>query len=180
MQIHNLNDAKLITITSHLDSRGWFAESWSDKWMEELGITKPFVQANTVHSELQYTIRGLHAQTSPHQTAKLLQVISGAVMDVFVDARLGSSTFGQWNAIMLDEGNPRILYIPAGFYHGYITLTDNTVVHYQQDEYFTRESECGLLWNDPEINIDWNLNGAIPIVSAKDHAQPDWHNAIKF
>ena len=181
MQVYNLiGGAKLLTFARHTDSRGWFAESWSNKWMEEYGIAKPFVQSNTVRSELKHTIRGLHTQIPPHQTSKLLQVIRGAVLDVFVDARVDSATYGQWGSVTLSEDTAQLIYVPDGFYHGYMTLVDDTIVHYQQDEFYSSDSDHGLLWNDSTINIEWGLNGAIPIVSSKDTAQPTWNLAKKF
>ena len=181
MQIQRLiGGVKLLTFARHTDSRGWFAESWSNKWMEEYGITKPFVQSNTVYTELKHTIRGLHTQISPHQTSKLLQVIHGAVLDVFVDARADSATYGQWESVILYENTSQLIYVPDGFYHGYMTLVDNTIVHYQQDAYYSAESDYGLLWNDTTINVEWGLKGAIPIVSAKDITQPAWNHAKKF
>jgi dTDP-4-dehydrorhamnose 3,5-epimerase len=177
---HLIGGAKLLTFARHSDSRGWFAESWSNKWMEEYGISKPFVQSNTVYTELRNTIRGLHTQIPPFQTSKLLQVIRGAVLDVFVDARMDSSTYGKWGAVTLHENAAQLIYVPGGFYHGYMTLANDTIVHYQQDAYYAANADHGLLWNDPTIDIAWGLDTATPIVSAKDIAQPGWEHAIKF
>jgi dTDP-4-dehydrorhamnose 3,5-epimerase len=101
-------------------------------------------------------------------------------LDVFVDARQESPTFGQWFSYELNDDIPQILYIPRGFYHGYMTLTDDVIVHYQQDEFFTPECEQGLIWNDPTLQIDWQLGGAEPIVSIKDAQQPTWDQVHKF
>jgi dTDP-4-dehydrorhamnose 3,5-epimerase len=181
MQIQNLiGGAKLLTFARHSDSRGWFAESWSNNWMDEYGIAKSFVQSNTVQTRLKHTIRGLHTQIPPHQTSKLLQVIRGAVIDVFVDARSESDSYGKWSTVTLTEDTAQLIYVPGGFYHGYMTLVDDTIVHYQQDEFYSAESDYGLLWNDPTINIEWGLNGELPIVSDKDTAQPIWELAKKF
>ena len=181
MNIQKLEGGALVVSFNRFsDNRGWFSESWSDKWMDEMGITRPFVQSNTVWTERKNTIRGLHAQSAPHQVAKMLQVIKGRIQDVFVDARKDSDTFGKWFSVTLDESIPQVLYVPQGFYHGYMTLTDDVIVNYQQDEFFTPSSEQGLLWNDPTVNIDWMLGQAVPIVSTKDAEQKSWQEATKF
>lgn len=181
MTIHTLDcGALVVTYNQFRDTRGWFSETWSDKWLPEMGIPKPFVQQNTVWTENKNTIRGLHAQTAPAEVAKFIRVIKGRILDVFVDARQDSPTFGQWFSYELDDSIPQILYIPRGFYHGYMTLTDDVIVHYQQDEFFTPECEVGLRWNDPTVNIDWKLDGAVPTVSMKDDAQKSWEEAVKF
>jgi dTDP-4-dehydrorhamnose 3,5-epimerase len=181
MKVYELEGgAKLVTFNRYPDNRGWFSESWSNKWMDDLKITRSFVQANTVWTERKNTIRGLHAQSEPHQVAKMLQVIKGSILDVFVDAREGSDTFGKWFSVPLDQDTPQVLYVPQGFYHGYMTTSDDTVVCYQQDEFFTPASEHGLLWNDSTLNINWQLGNAVPIVSAKDEQQKTWQDATKF
>ena len=181
MNVHELDcGAKVITFNRYADSRGWFSESWSNKWLEEAGFTRPFIQANTVYTQSKNTIRGLHAQSAPAEVAKLVQVIKGSILDVFVDARADSPTFSKWYSYELHEHIPQLLYIPAGFYHGYMSLTDDVVAHYQQDEYFTPTSEHGLLWNDPTLNIDWQLGEAVPTISEKDSQQKLWQDATKF
>lgn len=181
MTIHTLEcGAFVVTHNQFRDSRGWFSETWSDNWLPDLGIPKTFVQQNTVWTERKNTIRGLHAQQQPAEVAKFIRVIKGRILDVFVDARSESPTFGQWFSYELDESIPQILYVPRGFYHGYMTLTDDVIVHYQQDEFFTPDAEVGLRWNDPTLNIDWKLDGAIPIVSLKDDTQKTWAEAAKF
>jgi len=181
MNIQKIDSGALvISFNRFSDNRGWFSESWSDKWMTEMGLSRPFVQSNTVWTERKNTIRGLHSQSEPHQVAKMLQVIKGRILDVFVDARKGSDTFGKWFSVTLDESIPQVLYIPQGFYHGYMTLSDDVIVHYQQDEFFTPASEHGLLWNDSTIGIDWKLGQAVPIISPKDSAQKSWADATKF
>ena len=172
--------AQVVSFNRFSDNRGWFSESWSDKWMTEMGLSRPFVQSNTVWTERKNTIRGLHAQSEPHQVAKMLQVIKGRILDVFVDARKDSNTFGKWFSVTLDESIPQVLYVPQGFYHGYMTLSDDVIVNYQQDEFFTPASEHGLLWSDSTIGIDWKLGQAVPIISPKDSAQKSWADATKF
>jgi dTDP-4-dehydrorhamnose 3,5-epimerase len=172
--------AKVVTYNRFADNRGWFSETWSTKWANELGFTKPFIQSNIVWTENKNTIRGLHAQSVPAEVAKFIQVIKGSILDVFVDARYDSETFGKWYSYELKDSIPQVLYIPRGFYHGYMSLTDDVIVQYQQDEYFTPDNEHGLLWNDAELAIDWRLDGAVPIVSEKDSAQKPWAIVRKF
>lgn len=181
MNIHNLNcGAFVVTHNRFQDSRGAFSETWSDKWLPDLGVPRPFVQQNTVWTENKNTIRGLHAQSGDAEVAKFIRVIKGRILDVFVDARQESPTFGQWFSYELDESIPQILYIPTGFYHGYMTLSDNCIVHYQQDQFFTPEAEVGLRWDDETVSINWGLDGAVPTVSIKDAAQKSWADAHKF
>ena len=181
MQIYRLeSDAFVVTFNQFKDNRGWFSETWSDKWLPDLGIPSPFVQQNTVWTENKNTIRGLHAQSAPAEVAKFIRVIKGRILDVFVDARQQSPTFGKWFSYELNESTPQILYIPTGFYHGYMTLTDDVIVHYQQDAFFEPAYEQGLIWNDPTLQIDWQLNGAVPVVSTKDAQQQTWDQVHKF
>ena len=175
--------AKLIDFKRFKDDRGWFSESWSNKWQQETGIILPFVQSNTVWTEKAFTVRGLHAQSGTGAVAKLLQVIKGEIVDVFVDARKESPTFGQYGSIHLTSEQLQLIYIPRGFYHGYVTLSDDVIVHYQQDNFFDSEKEHGLLWNDPTVAIDYdrygvNLNEII--ISEKDKIQRTWASATKF
>jgi dTDP-4-dehydrorhamnose 3,5-epimerase len=175
--------AKLIDFPRFKDNRGWFSESWSNKWQQETGIILPFVQSNTVWTEKAFTVRGLHAQGGTGAVAKMLQVIKGEIIDVFVDARSESPTFGKWEAVHLKEGQPQLIYVPRGFYHGYATLTDDVIVHYQQDNYFDGASEHGLRFDDQTVLIDWDRWGIDinnVIVSDKDRAQKSWANATKF
>lgn len=181
MKIYKLEcSAFVVTFNQYKDNRGWFSETWSDKWLPDLGIPKTFVQDNTVWTQSKNTIRGLHAQVAPAEVSKFIRVIKGKILDVFVDARQGSETFGKWFTYELSEDIPQILYIPSGFYHGYMTLTDDVIVHYKQDEFFTPEHEVGLRWDDPDVQIDWQLNGAVPIVSQKDQQQKSWQEVHKF
>lgn len=175
--------AKLIDFKRFADNRGWFSECWSEKWQEETGIILPFVQSNVVWTEKAFTVRGLHAQGGTGAVAKMLQVIKGEVLDVFVDARQESETFGQWEAVHLTEGQPQLIYVPRGFYHGYVTLTDNVIVHYQQDNFFDGANEHGLAFKDPTVHIDydrWGINLNDITISEKDKAQKSWAEATKF
>jgi len=134
--------------------------------MAERGLDLPWVQENHSKSEEKHIIRGLHFQFPPHSETKLVRCVRGAVLDVFVDLRLGSATFGQWDSIRLDEDNKKMILIPRGFAHGFCTLTEVSEVLYKVDNYYSKPNEGGLLWNDPDIGIQWPTQS--PILSDKD------------
>ena len=158
----------------HGDNRGWFMETYSEPKYAELGITNHFVQDNHSMSAKKGTLRGLHYQNNPHAQAKLVRCTKGAIIDVVVDLRKGSTTFLQWVSVELSEENKRQLYIPRGFAHGFLTLTDNVEFEYKVDNLYSKECDRGILYNDPSISIDWSelLNGISPILSEKDIISP--------
>ncbi len=147
------------------DHRGYFLESYSAKKYKDGGINVDFVQDNESKSE-QNVLRGLHFQKPPHAQAKLVRVIKGAVLDVAVDIRKGSKTYGKYVAVELSEKNKTQFFIPEGFAHGFLTLEDDTIFAYKCSKFYDKESEGSLLWNDPDINIDWQVEN--PILSEKD------------
>ena len=150
------------------DNRGCFFESFSVRKFEELiGLKVDFVQDNESHS-VYGTVRGLHLQTGVHAQAKLVRVVSGRVLDVAVDLREGSPTFGHHFSIELSGENHLQMFIPKGFAHGFSVLSDEVVFQYKCDEYYAPQSEAALLWNDPDLGIDWKLPESEVIVSAKD------------
>lgn len=149
------------------DARGYFFESFNEKLLAEAGVTTHFVQDNQSLSQ-KGVLRGLHFQAPPHAQAKLVRVISGAVLDIAVDIRKGSPTYGKHYSIELNGRNKTMFYIPAGFAHGFATLEDHTVFSYKCSAYYNKDSEGTLLWNDPELEIDWNLFA--PLLSEKDKA----------
>lgn len=150
------------------DSRGFFYESFYASRYEELGLTKPFVQDNLSRSK-KSTLRGLHYQLQRPQ-AKLVSVIRGRVFDVAVDVRQGSPTFGQWFGIELSDANHLQLFIPEGFAHGFAVLSDEVDFFYKCSDYYHPASEQGVLWNDPDIGINWDIEQ--PILSKKDEVYP--------
>jgi len=147
------------------DERGYFYESYQKDKFLKLGIDANFVQDNESMSG-KGVLRGLHFQSPPFAQGKLVRVVSGAVMDVAVDLRLHSETYGKWESVKLSAENKLMLWIPEGFAHGFITLEDNTIFQYKCTNYYNRESERGIIWNDPNLSIDWGTDN--PLVSEKD------------
>lgn len=162
----------IITPDVYTDERGWFVESFQDeRYRESLGLApnEKFVQDNLSFSK-QGVLRGLHYQATPFAQGKLVSVFSGRVMDVVVDIRFGSPTFGEHLAIELSAENHKQLWIPVGFAHGFITLEDNTLFVYKCTNVYSKEHDRGLLWNDPALGIDWGVETSI--VSEKDQQHP--------
>jgi dTDP-4-dehydrorhamnose 3,5-epimerase len=148
------------------DARGFFMRSFDVGMFKTAGLERNWVQENHSRSERRGIIRGLHFQFPPFAETKLLRCIRGAVLDVFVDLRANSSTFGQWDAIELSEANKKMVFIPRGFAHGFCTLTTESEVLYKVDNVYNREHEGGLLWSDPDIGIEWPVS--TPVLSEKD------------
>ncbi len=155
-----------ITLKPHLDSRGFFMRTFDESIFRENEIERKWVQENHSRSEEKGIIRGLHFQLPPFSETKLVRCIKGAILDVFVDLRKDSSTFGKWDAIELSEENKKMVFIPRGFAHGFCTLTDESEILYKVDNFYSPEAEAGLLWNDENLNIDWPEKN--PILSEKD------------
>ncbi|WP_026794518.1 MULTISPECIES: dTDP-4-dehydrorhamnose 3,5-epimerase [Planktothrix] len=151
------------------DERGFFFESFNQKnFTEKTGITSEFVQDNHSRS-VQGVLRGLHYQIQ-HTQGKLLRVIAGEIFDVAVDMRKSSPNFGEWVGCILSAENKRQFWIPPGFAHGFVVISDIAEVLYKTTDYYAPEYERSLLWNDPDLGIDWPLEGITPILSAKDQA----------
>lgn len=154
----------------HGDHRGFFMESYNEKKWNELGLNYSFVQDNHSLSVEAGVLRGLHYQLNPKAQTKLVRVTAGAIYDVVVDIRKSSPTFGQWVGVILSASNKRQLLVPKGFAHGFCTLAPNSEVLYKVDEYYAPECDRGILWNDPELGIDWPVSK--PILSEKDEKHP--------
>lgn len=150
------------------DDRGFFFESYHETKFAELGIRDRFVQDNHARS-VRHTLRGLHYQVR-HPQAKLCRVILGEVLDVVVDVRHGSPHFGKWESGILSAQNKLEMYVPAGFAHGYLVLSETAEFLYKCSDFYHPEYERGVLWNDPEIGITWGVQG--PILSDKDRRNP--------
>lgn len=162
---------KLIKPKRHGDHRGYFAETYSCRQHTELGIDYEFVQDNHSLSRAVGTLRGLHFQAPPHAQAKLVRCGRGAIFDVAVDIRWGSPTYGYWKGYELTSENGDQLYIPVGFAHGFVTLELESEIVYKCSDYYAPETEGAILWNDPDIGINWPTV-ADPILSDKDAAAP--------
>lgn len=152
------------------DHRGWFAETWSKKKLEELGIDADFVQDNQSFTAKKGTLRGLHFQMDPMAQSKLVRVVSGAVMDVAVDLRKGSPTYLKWVSVELSAENKRQFFIPRGFAHGFVTLTDDVNFVYKCDNYYSKECDRSVRFDDEAIGVEWNVEN--PIISDKDMNAP--------
>lgn len=153
------------------DHRGYFFESFSESRFNEVVRETRFVQDN--ESKSRYgVLRGLHFQKPPYAQSKLVRVVKGAVLDVAVDIRKGSPTFGQHVAVELTEGNHRQFFVPRGFAHGFVVLTDEVIFQYKCDNYYAPEYEGAIAWDDPDLGIDWKIPAEDVILSAKDTCHP--------
>lgn len=152
------------------DARGWFMESWSQRKMHDAGIDVQFVQDNQSFSAQKGTLRGLHYQLNPMCQAKLLRCTRGKIFDVAVDIRKGSPQYGKWVGVELSAENKKQLFIPRGFAHGFITLTDDVEVQYKADNYYAPECDGNIRWDDPDIGVEWPLKPVI--LSEKDSKAP--------
>lgn len=152
------------------DKRGYFFESYRREVYKDLGIEEDFVQDNESFS-VKGTLRGLHYQERPHAKAKLVRVVHGKVLDVAVDIRKDSPTFGKHHTVLLEADRHNMFLIPAGFAHGFVALEDS-VFFYKCSNYYNQASEGGILWNDPQLDIDWGIDD--PIVSEKDQVLPNF------
>ncbi len=153
------------------DSRGYFFESWSKTKYDELIGPVHFIQDNESKS-VKGTLRGLHFQNDPFAQAKLVRVIEGSVFDVAVDIRPGSDTFGQWYGVELSAQNKLQLFVPKGFAHGFLVLSDTAIFSYKVDAVWNKESEGAIRWDDPSIGIEWPMSADEMILSEKDRVAP--------
>lgn len=174
MQISRLDiaDVLLVTPTKHADPRGFFSETFrADAFAaQETGVQ--FVQDNHVRSTQKGVLRGLHYQTPPHPQGKLVRCVRGSILDVAVDIRRGSPSFGRHVAVELSADNWQQLWVPAGFAHGYVTLEDDCEVIYKVTDYYAPQCDRGIAWNDPALAIDWRFPAADLVLSDKDRKQP--------
>lgn len=161
------------------DERGYFMESFNEKTFQE-GVKQAvhFVQDNQSFST-KGVLRGLHYQTGEHAQAKLVRVLQGEVLDVAVDIRPNSPTFGQYEAVLLSGENQRQFFVPRGFAHGFLVLSETATFFYKCDNFYNKESEGGIIYNDETINIDWQFSLEDLIISEKDKVQPTLENAKK-
>ena len=151
------------------DSRGWFMETYTKNKLLEITDFE-FVQDNQSYSSQKGILRGLHCQTNPHCQTKLIRCTKGEIADVIVDIREGSPTFKKWIKVILTAENKKQLFIPKGFLHGFVTLTDEVEVQYKVDDYYSKECDRSVKFNDPEFGVDWGITN--PILSEKDKNAP--------
>ena len=176
----NIPDVILCEPTVFNDERGYFFESFNQEVFEKyLGKPVHFCQDNEAKST-KGVLRGLHYQLPPFAQSKLVRVISGKVLDIAVDIRKGSATFGQYVALELSGENMLQVFIPAGFAHGYVVLSDEAVFSYKVDNYYSKSHERGIIFNDQELQIDWKLAHNELIISEKDKIQPTFNKADLF
>jgi dTDP-4-dehydrorhamnose 3,5-epimerase len=153
------------------DARGFFMEAYNQRVFQENGVQEIFVQDNVSRS-VKGTLRGLHYQLRPHAQGKLVRVTEGAVFDVAVDIRRGSPTFGQWFGHTLSAENKQAMYVPPGFAHGFLVLTDQAEFTYKCTALYRREAERGIAWNDPRVAVQWPLAPDVELLSEKDRKAP--------
>lgn len=156
------------------DNRGWFMETYNEEKFKEMGIDCKFVQDNMSYSALKGTLRGLHYQREPYSQSKLVRCTKGCVIDVAVDIRKGSPTYGLWESIELSSENKKMFFMPHGIAHGFLTISDEVEFQYKCDNLYNKASEGGIKYDDPTINVDWGslLKGITPILSDKDKILP--------
>ncbi len=169
-----LPGVRIIDIEERRDDRGFFARGWCRKEFEAQGLTARIAQANISYSRHKGTLRGMHYQVSPHEEAKVVRCTRGAIHDVIVDLREDSPTFKQWIGVELNQDNHRMLYVPEGFAHGFMTLRDDTEVFYLVSEFYTPGAEAGLRYNDPAFGIEWP--GEPAVITDKDRSWPDFED----
>ena len=165
-------EVKLITPSRFQDPRGFFSETWNYTRFNDAGVSGPFIQDNHVASTVAGVLRGLHCQVGPNAQGKLVRCVKGAIFDVAVDARKGSPTFGKWVGAELSAANWTQIWVPVGFLHAYCTLTPDTEVIYKVTGAYDKAAERGVIWDDPDVGIDWPVDADRVILSDKDKMLP--------
>ena len=168
-----LAGAFVITPERIHDQRGFFARTWCRRDFEERGLNASVAQCNLSCSARRGTLRGMHYQKAPHAEAKLIRCASGAIHDVIIDLRPSSETYGRHFGIRLDPSDDRMLYVPEGFAHGFVTLENETTVFYQMSEFYEPSAAAGVRWNDPAFGIDWPIEPTT--MAERDRTYPDFH-----
>ncbi len=174
VQRFGIEGVLLITPRRFGDSRGWFSETYRADGWTAAGVEPELVQDNHSFSGPVGTVRGLHCQLAPHAQGKLVRVLRGAIFDVAVDARAGSPTRGQHVGAVLSAENNAQFWVPVGFLHGFCTLEPDTEVAYKCSDYYSPQSERGVIWNDPALGIDWPVPPERAVLSDKDRVLPDF------
>ena len=169
-----ISEVKIITPRRFSDDRGFFSETYNARAFKAAGIAADFVQDNHSYSAKRGTVRGLHYQAPPHAQSKLVRVLRGAVIDVAVDARKASPTFGKWVRAELSAENGAQIFVPKGFLHGFVTLEPDTEVAYKVDAFYDGASDGSVKWDDPDLAIDWGVGEYEASLSDKDKRAPGW------
>ena len=170
MELHRatLEGVVVLVPRRFADERGYFSETWNQKLLQDAGIDCQFVQDNQSFSRHPGTIRGLHYQSPPHAQSKLVRVSKGSIVDVAVDVRRGSPTYGRWVSEIISAENGRQLLVPKGFLHGFATLEPDCEVIYKVTEHYAQDCDGTVRFDDPDLNIDWQLGANKPVLSNKD------------
>ena len=173
MKFHQIELRGAVVVEPELlkDSRGFFARVWCQKEFEQNGLVPQTAQCNISYNNKKATVRGMHYQVAPYQETKLVRCTAGAIYDVIIDLRPDSPTFRKWAGVELTADNRKMLYVPEGFAHGYQTLTDDSEVFYQVSQFYTPQSEGGVRWDDPALQIEWPIKKGI-VISEKDNNWP--------
>lgn len=174
MQVHDLalTGIREIVPDRHLDERGYFSETYSDRQFERAGLGRTWVQDNQSYSEDAYVLRGLHFQKEPYAQDKLIRVVTGSIFDVAVDIRIGSPNYGRWIGVNLSSIAGNQLLVPKGFAHGFLTLEPKTIVAYKVSVFYEPDAEQCIRFDDPQLNIAWPHDEKTPRLSARDAAAP--------
>jgi dTDP-4-dehydrorhamnose 3,5-epimerase len=167
-----IEDIFVILPTKHGDHRGFFSETYRSDFLRAQNVDAVFVQDNHVYSAERGVLRGLHFQTPPHAQGKLVRCVRGSILDVGVDIRTGSPTFGRHVAVELSSTNWKQLWLPPGFAHGYVTLEADCEVIYKVTDYYAQDCERGMAWDDPHLGIDWRISTTGLVLSDKDRVNP--------
>ncbi len=183
IEIRNLEipEIKIIKPKQHLDHRGFFSETYNKKLLSEYGIDIDFVQDNHAFSKSKHTLRGLHFQDGSYAQDKLVRVIKGKILDIAVDLRFNSPTFGKYVSAIISPEEWNQILVPIGFAHGLLTLEDNTEVLYKTSNYYSPANDRGIKWDDPNLNINWgNVQVSDFIISDKDNDLPSFDKNTKY
>lgn len=168
----DIPDILLVTPTQHGDERGYFSETYNAEALKKVGFDETFIQDNQSYNKSAGVLRGLHYQTPPFAQDKLIRVTQGSIFDVAVDIRKDSPSFGKWIGVTLSKKNGQQLLIPKGFAHGYLTLEPDTEVCYKVSDTYAPEFEMGIIWDDPQLKINWPLSTSPLVLSQKDLLLP--------
>ena len=170
----DIPEVKIITPRRFSDDRGFFSETYNARAFKNAGVDCDFVQDNHSFSARKGTVRGLHYQAPPHAQSKLVRVLRGSIIDVAVDARKASPTFGKWVKARLSAEDGKQIFVPKGFLHGFVTLETDTEVAYKVDAFYDGASDGSVRWNDPDLAIDWGIEEGDASLSAKDAKATAW------